>query len=98
MLVEAARFPLKTTREAEEEIAKWEETGKIVSDGVARTIASWYQSSGTIGEHFAALASTGQCEYDLLADDVRRTKPHDDEQESELKAFKAWLENKARTR
>jgi hypothetical protein len=32
---------------------------EIISDGCARTIASWYQSAGVKGMHFAKLASTG---------------------------------------
>jgi hypothetical protein len=47
--------------------------GPEISDCVAVTIASWWQSPGTIGRHLAALASGAPVQYGDLADDIHAT-------------------------
>jgi hypothetical protein len=52
------RLPHVTTDVAEAEISAVLSTpGPEISDCVAVTIASWWQSPGTVGRHLAALAS-----------------------------------------
>ena len=45
-----------------------------IDDAVAVTIASWWQSPGTIGRHLAALASGAQVDSDALQDDITATR------------------------
>jgi len=45
-----------------------------VDDAVAVTIASWWQSPGTVGRHLAALASGAPVSYQDLADDIAGTR------------------------
>ena len=46
-----------------------------IDDDVAVTIASWWQSPGSVGSALAALASGAPVEYEELADDIYRTRP-----------------------
>lgn len=45
-----------------------------ISDGVALAIASWWQSSGTVGRTLAALASGHPVDVTALLDDVAATR------------------------
>lgn len=48
------------------------ENGEI-SDEVAKTIASWWQSSGTVGSALASLASGAAVDRDYLYEDIAAT-------------------------
>lgn len=45
-----------------------------ISDACAITIASWWQSPGSVGCVFAQLASTGKCDSHALLEDIRKTQ------------------------
>ena len=44
-----------------------------ISDSMARTIAGWYQSPGSVGSMLAALASGCRVEFDALYEDIAAT-------------------------
>lgn len=46
----------------------------VISDECAATIASWFQSPGTDGAAFAALASGAECDVDALKRDIASAK------------------------
>lgn len=50
------------------------EGGDIISDAAAVTIASWWQSPGTVGRHLASLASGSPVSPDALLDDIDATE------------------------
>lgn len=45
-----------------------------IDDAVAVTIASWWQSPGTVGRHLAALASGAEVDHADLLDDIAATR------------------------
>jgi len=49
------------------------ESRREILDSTALTIASWWQSPGSIGRAFAELASTGSVDSDALAADISAT-------------------------
>lgn len=57
-----------------EEVKRFFDDGTPISDAAARTIASWWQSPGTVGNKLAQLASTGTVAYDDLIDDIDKTQ------------------------
>jgi hypothetical protein len=68
-------YPHVTSRIADAEITEvYGSEGPEISDCVAVTIASWWQSPGTIGHVFASFASGQPVEYDDLAEDIYRTQ------------------------
>lgn len=63
-----------TTAEAEQAWAAVQtEEGSDLADNLAVTIASWWQSPGTVGRHLAALASGAPVSSDDLIADVEAT-------------------------
>jgi hypothetical protein len=67
-------LPHVTSAVAEAEIrAVLASEGPEISDCVAVTVASWWQSPGRVGRHLAALASGVPVEYEDLALDVHLT-------------------------
>ena len=71
-----------------------------ISDAVAKTIASWYQSSGTIGSVLAGLASGAAVDRDALAEDVAATgrqsmHTHGGHWADELNYLATWVLNHA---
>lgn len=68
--------------------------GGIITDETAMTIASWYASPGAVGQHLAALATTGTVDTDDLLDDIDRTLldyGDDTDERDELIALAAWV-------
>ena len=59
--------------EVEAEMTIAEELCEDVSEAAARTIASWYQSSGTIGSKLAAFASGAPVSMREVYEDTERT-------------------------
>lgn len=58
-----------TSDEAYAEVA----SGEPIGDAAAATIASWWQSPGTIGRHLATLASGLPVDAVALVDDITAT-------------------------
>lgn len=54
-------------------VTMFSEFGEILSESAAREIASWWQSSGTIGHVLAQFASTGYAPMRLLQNDILKT-------------------------
>lgn len=54
-------------------LASSQEKGREINDACAVTVASWYQSSGTVGSALAAFASGAEVEIEELQEDLSRT-------------------------
>jgi hypothetical protein len=67
-MISAGRGPLLTTAEVSRR-----EPERFLTNQEARTVASWWQSSGTVGSRLAELASTGDVDASALMDDIART-------------------------
>lgn len=65
--------PIVPSLDAQLEVARHHGKGEI-SDSAARTIASLWQSSGTVGSHLATLASGLPVDLDDLLDDIHHTR------------------------
>jgi hypothetical protein len=62
-----------TSVEVAKQMHKAWNDGDMISDRVAVTIASWWQSPGTVGRHLAALASGVPVIADDLIEDIANT-------------------------
>jgi len=79
---------LKTRAETEWDVHNSYVGGWEISDSTAVTIASWWQSPGSVGSAFAALASGAPVVLGDLLDDIRQTRrtlPPD--QEADVRAL-----------
>lgn len=102
MAIQPYASPNTTNREVAEWLIASRETPStdvVISDGAARTIASWWQSSGTVGSHLAALAS-GSPVYarDVEADALLTVNEHPDmhgRDREALWALCAWVRQPA---
>lgn len=83
------------SREAKREIAAAHLAGREISDPVAMTIASWWQSGGPIGRHFAQLASTGEVDAQDILDAIAAEYPEAKRQDCalELDMLATWALN-----
>lgn len=87
-----------TSPDAADEVFRWRDNPQVtISDAAAVTLASWWQSPGTVGRYLAQLASTGRVNVpDLLADiDATRREAEsrevfDDADALGLSALEAW--------
>lgn len=68
---------------------------RLLTDDEARTIATWWQSSGTVGRHLAQLASTCSVPLQDLLDDIDATwrEAGTDWDRRSLDQLKAWALN-----
>lgn len=71
LIVTYGRRP-ETDTEAVMEMRAANEAENAITDGTARAIASWYQTSGGTGLAFAELASTGRVESADLIHAIER--------------------------
>lgn len=72
----------------------------VITDGTARTIASWWQSPGTVGRHLATLASGRHVAVDDLLDDIaatRRQADIDDVNDAALTCLRDWALRKTQS-
>ena len=69
-----------------------------ISDAAAVTIASWWQSPGTIGRYLASLASGAPVDHNDLLDDIEasRRKYSDPDLDIDLDYLATWVINKSR--
>lgn len=72
MIVKAGREPLLMEHELAARCDR-----RALTDAEARTIASWFQTSGPVGAAFAELASTGRADAGELCQNVTDTIRHD---------------------
>lgn len=70
MEINAGRAPLLTGSEMGEARG---DAVRFLTNQEARTVASWWQSSGSVGSHMAELASTGRVDVAELLADVTAT-------------------------
>lgn len=62
-----------TSHDVSVSVKRWQNTGEIVSENVARVIASYWQSPGYVGRYLAQFASTGKISHKALRDDILAT-------------------------
>jgi len=74
MDIQVRRPYIKTRAETEYDIHNSYVGGWEISDATAVTIASWWQSSGSVGYALAALASGAPIDTQELLDDIYRTR------------------------
>jgi hypothetical protein len=82
-----------TTREFD--LERNAEARAIITDDMAVTIASWYQTPGGIGRAFAELASTGSVDLDDLRvamGNETTNRPDDDDVVSHMFALWHWAD------
>lgn len=92
-------LPHVTTRVADAEIsAVIASEGPEISDCVAVTVASWWQSPGSVGRHLAAVASGAPVEYSDLADDIHMTRrvARDERDRRGLDCLSTWALDRTR--
>ncbi|WP_409238390.1 hypothetical protein [Streptomyces sp. PA5.6] len=94
----------RSSEQVAEEVEAWDDgDGEIISDQCAQTIASWWQSPGSDGIHFAVLSTSGKVPFGLAEDCEREAENHNADKcpgEEEdgvdcvqsLKALKAYVE------
>ena len=63
-----------TSDEAAYEVATSYAAGEEISDRAALTVASWWQSPGTVGHVLASLASGRSVQVGALLDDIAATR------------------------
>lgn len=85
-----------TTAELSADMAAARAHVGIISDAAAVTIASWWQSSGTVGYVLAALASGREVDTGHLIADIDATlapyDEHDEDPQAYLGALREWAE------
>lgn len=99
MRIQVEGAQLLTERVMFAEALQCHDNGTMVSDAFALTVASWYQTSGTRGSAFAALASGAPADVEELWSDVLgelagKVAPSNDEeyvQTLSLDLFCDWL-------
>src|SRR5690606_10378708 len=78
---------LGSTGETLQELAWAAQSGEVINDQAARTIASWYQSPGT-GQQLAALASGATFNTARLREEIDAHIP-----DGSRAAMHAWVDN-----
>ena len=93
-------YPILTNAEATEYMAtmrlgnEFETPNGEMPDSMARTVASWYQSSGSVGSVLASLASGSDVARDALAEDIAATaRTQNPMWPVELEYLATWLLN-----
>ncbi len=92
-MIGCGHVPTLTTRQMMD-VYESRNAGLPFSDSAARTVAMWWQSSGTIGSTLAAFASGTDVDENDLLTDIYNTRKANPESKDDMDILDWWVLNR----